>query len=196
MIDGQIAELESPRFTESVKTEVRALFRKRWDKCSSSLHCAAFALEPEFQDKRFNAEVMRGLRKVCMAVLGDANAAKNAMLGHAAYLGKEGDFGDETVRNLRSDMPAWQWWRDHGVEYRELQQVAMRVTAMASSAGACERIWSAYEVVHSKKRNRLDPDRAQDLVYVFTNKRLQRRAQKSEAFAEWHRGEENAPEGS
>ena len=48
--------------------------------------------------------------------------------------------------------------------------------------------------MHSKKRNRLEADRAEDLVYVFTNKRLHRKAQKSEAFAEWNRGEEGTEE--
>ena len=194
--DGEIAKLSSLRFTASVKAEVRCLFRKRWDDSSNSLHCAAFALEPEFQDKKFNAEVMRGLREVCKVVLGDTDAAKLAMLRHAAFVGKEGDFGDLMVRAMRDGMPAHQWWVMHGGEYPELQKVAIRVTAMVSSAGACERVWSAFDFVHSKKRNRLDPDRAQDLVYVITNKRLQRRAAKSEAFLEWHAGEEEAEEDS
>ena len=134
---------------------------------------------------------MRGLREVCKLVLGDTDAAKNAMLGRAAFVGKEGDFSYSMVRAMRGGMPAHQWWLMHDGEYPELPKVAIRVTAMVSSAGACERVWSAFDFVHSKKRNRLDPDRAQDLVYVFTNKRLQRRAAKSEAFAEWHAGEED-----
>ena len=169
---------------------MRRLFRKWWDEFSSILHCAAFALEPEYQDHKFNPEVMRGLREVCKLVLGDTEAAKAALLGHAAYVGKERDFGDPLVRAMRDGMPPYQWWVMHGGEYPELQQVAVRILAMVSSAGACERIWSAYDFVHSKKRNRLDPDRVEDLVYVFTNKWLQKRAQKSELLAEWHKGEE------
>lgn len=115
-----------------------------------------------------------------MLVLGDLELAKKAMLGDAAFVGKEGDSGDHMVRALRGEMPAWQWWQAPGAEYPELQTVATRVAAIVSSAGACERIWSAYEFVHSKKRNRLDHDRAQDLVYIFTNKQLPRRGQKSE----------------
>ena len=56
------------------------------------------------------------------------------------------------------------------------------------------RNWSAYDFVHSKKRNRLGPDRARDLVYVFTNMRLQKKVQKSEAFAEWNKGTEETQE--
>ena len=135
---------------------------------------------------------MRGLREVCNLLLGDDEKAQQALLGHAAFVGKEGDFGDGVVKAMRGVMLAHQWWVMHGGEYPELQIVAVKVTAMVSSAGACKRVWSAFDFVHSKKRNRLDPDRANDLVYCFTNKRLQRRAAKSEAFAEWHRGEEEA----
>lgn len=196
LVDDWLAKLSSPGFNASLKAEVRRLFRKRWDEFTSILHCAGYALEPEFQDEKCNAEVMRGLREVCRVVLGDPDAANRALLGFAAFKAKEGDFGDPSVRALRDEMPAWQWWESWGGEYPELQYVAMRVTACVSSAGACERIWSAYDFVHSKKRNRLDPDRAQDLVYVFTNKRLKKKADKSEAFAEWHRGDEEMAEDS
>ena len=112
------------------------------------MHCAALALELEFQDKNFHAEVMLGLWELCKVVLGDTDAAKLAILGHAAFVGKEGDFGDPMVRAMRHGMPAHQWWVMHGGEYPELQKVAFRVTAMVSSAGACERVWSAFDFVH------------------------------------------------
>lgn len=194
LVDGLISSLSAPCFTPTIKDTVRGLFRKRWDELSSPLHCAGFALDPEFQEYQFSQEVMRGLRQACLIVLGDADAAKAAVLGHAAYVAKEGDFGDPMVRALAEDMPAYQWWVMNGSDYPELQKVAVRVSAMVSGAGACERNWSAYDFVHSKKRNRLAPERAEDLVYVFTNMRLAKKAKKSEAFAEWNKGEEEFEE--
>ena len=41
-----------------------------------------------------------------------------------------------------------------------------------TSACACERNWSTYDYIHSKKRNKLAPARAEKLVYVFSNLRL------------------------
>jgi hypothetical protein len=35
-----------------------------------------------------------------------------------------------------------------------------------------ERNWSSYSFMHNKSRNRLQPKRAEDLVYVYTNSRL------------------------
>jgi hypothetical protein len=194
LMDARMANLTSPRFTASMKTEVRRLFSKRLDELSSPLHCAAYALDPEFQDHKFNPEVMRGLRQACLRVLRDADAAKAAMLGHAACVGKEGDFGDSMVIDLAKDMPSYQWWVMHGGEFPELQKVAVRVLAMVSSAGACERNWSAYDFVHPKKRHYLDRVRARDLVYVFTNVRLHKKSQKPEAFTDWNKGGEETQE--
>lgn len=81
-------------------------------------------------------------REVSEDAQNDTDAAIEAMQGHAAYVGKEGDFGDPMVRAMRGGMPAHQWWVMHGGEYPELQKVAIRVTAMVSSAGACERVWT------------------------------------------------------
>ncbi len=57
-----------------------------------------------------------------------------------------------------------------------------------TSSGACERNWSTYDYIHNKKRNKLDPARARDLVYVFSNARLVRhmnKADREEAFLPW-----------
>ena len=72
-----------------------------------------------------------------------------------------------------------------GYEVPVLARFGQRVTSLVSSAGACERNWSTYDFIHSKKRNRLHPDRANDLVYVFTNSRLIQRFKEPEKFAEW-----------
>lgn len=47
-----------------------------------------------------------------------------------------------------------------------------------TSACACERNWSTYGYIHNKKRNRLDPTRAEKLVSVFSNLRFLRRIQR------------------
>lgn len=72
-----------------------------------------------------------------------------------------------------------------GYETPVLATVACRVTAMTSSAGACERNWSSYDFIHCKKRNKLTPKRANDLVFVFTNLRLVQKFKEPEKFAEW-----------
>ncbi|CAL8465875.1 g5411 [Coccomyxa elongata] len=79
-----------------------------------------------------------------------------------------------------NQIPTYQFWNQE-----VLARIAQRVTALVSSAGACERNWSTYDFIHSKKRNRLHPDRANDLVFVFTNSRLIQEFKEPERFAEW-----------
>jgi hypothetical protein len=40
------------------------------------------------------------------------------------------------------------------------------------SSSSCEQKWSSYSFVHNKSRNRLQPKKTEDLVYVYTNSRL------------------------
>jgi hypothetical protein len=53
--------------------------------------------------------------------------------------------------------------------------VAIRVLAAMPSSSSCERNWSAFDFVHSKRRNKLSSARANDLVNVFSNEQLLRR---------------------
>jgi len=69
-------------------------------------------------------------------------------------------------------MPGWKFWQQWGQQVLELQTVGVTVLSQCSAASACERNWSTYDFIHSKKRNRLTPQRAQDLVHVFSDLRL------------------------
>lgn len=65
-------------------------------------------------------------------------------------------------------------------------QVAIAVLAQVSSASACERNWSTFNFIHNKLRNRLSPERAHELVYVFTNLRLLKKICASNYEEEYH----------
>ncbi len=53
-----------------------------------------------------------------------------------------------------------------------MQRLAVKLTAQPCAASSCERNWSTFGFIHSKVRNRLQADRAADLVYVFSIMRL------------------------
>jgi len=69
---------------------------------------------------------------------------------------------------------AAQWWEAFGGQCLELQRFAIRILSQTCSASGCERNWSVFERIHTKKRNRLDQKRLNDLVYVQYNLRLRR----------------------
>ena len=84
--------------------------------------------------------------------------------------------------SVAKNMPSYYQRIQHGVEFPELQTVAMRVLAMVHRARACKRNWSSYNFIRSKKRNRSTPKRADDIVYVCTNMRLGKRSRAFESF--------------
>jgi hAT family C-terminal dimerisation region len=71
-------------------------------------------------------------------------------------------------------LEGYNFWREWGSACPKLSKLAIRVLSQVASASACERNWSTYDFIHSKKRNKLLPKRAEDLVFVFTNLRLLR----------------------
>jgi hypothetical protein len=94
-------------------------------------------------------------------------------------------------------MPAHIYWEMYGAELPNLRGACMRVLCLVSSSSACERTWSTYEYIHSKKRNRLTAPRCNDLVWVFTNTRLRNKLlhPKYEAdMVEWSDPEESEEE--
>ncbi|KAL6557522.1 hypothetical protein OROMI_017872 [Orobanche minor] len=46
------------------------------------------------------------------------------------------------------------WWNAFGGLHIELQSLAMRIISLCCSSSGCERNWSTFEFIHTKKRNR------------------------------------------
>lgn len=137
------------------------------------MHGAGYALDPELVllEVHSNEEVMGGLMTIAARLLGEENAAK-AMEEFSIYKCKEGLFANSLPWASVANMPSYGWWETYGATTPNLQRLAMKVLAQPSAACACERNWSTFDFIHSKKRNRLNPQRARDLVYVFSNRRL------------------------
>ncbi|KAI5071569.1 hypothetical protein GOP47_0013820 [Adiantum capillus-veneris] len=67
------------------------------------------------------------------------------------------------------------WWHSYGrVGLPNLSRIALRILSQDCSAGACERNWSAYSLIHTKIRNRLSTSQLEKLVYCRANMRLVR----------------------
>nr|KYP48872.1 hypothetical protein KK1_029433 [Cajanus cajan] len=57
-----------------------------------------------------------------------------------------------------------QWWESYVCGAPNLQKLVIRVLSQTCSALGCERNWSVFEHIHSKKRNRLEHQKLNDLV--------------------------------
>lgn len=62
-----------------------------------------------------------------------------------------------------------QWWMADGTDWPLLQNLALRVFAMAASSAASERNFSTFGFIHSKLRDRLTPEKVMKLVYIKAN---------------------------
>ncbi|XP_025637044.1 uncharacterized protein [Arachis hypogaea] len=89
----------------------------------------------------------------------------------------EQDFGIPSAIRERTTVMPDQWWESYGCGAPNLQKLAIRVLSQTCSSSGCERNWSIFERIHSKKRNRLEHQKLKDLVYVHYNLRLQQRNQ-------------------
>ncbi|XP_021309461.1 uncharacterized protein LOC110432843 [Sorghum bicolor] len=70
------------------------------------------------------------------------------------------------------------WWWLYGTEVPALQKMATRILSLTSSASGCERNWSGFEAIHTKKRNRLTTTRLNKLVYIQFNSKLLNKREK------------------
>ena len=68
-----------------------------------------------------------------------------------------------------------EWWKLWGGCAPTLQKFAIRILSQTASSSGCERNWSVFERIHTKKRNRLEHQRLNDLVFVHYNYRLKNR---------------------
>ncbi|XP_019178166.1 PREDICTED: uncharacterized protein LOC109173393 [Ipomoea nil] len=64
------------------------------------------------------------------------------------------------------------WWSNFGTSALLLRRIAMKILSLTSSSSGCERNWSTFEEIHTKKRNRLESNRLNNLVFVQFNATL------------------------
>ncbi|GKA48864.1 reverse transcriptase domain-containing protein [Tanacetum coccineum] len=84
-----------------------------------------------------------------------------------------------SVNNEKFD-PA-NWWKSYGGSAPNLRTIAIRILTLTTSSSGCERIWSIFEGVHTKKRNRLEVAKMNNLVYVQANANLMEHNKKRKA---------------
>ena len=82
------------------------------------------------------------------------------------------DFSSSDSINDRWYMSPVKWWVVHGTSTQMLHCIALKLLGQSCSSSCCERNWSTYNFIYSMKRNKLTPQRVEDLVYVHYNLRL------------------------
>ncbi|XLR11642.1 hypothetical protein S83_039580, partial [Arachis hypogaea] len=151
----------------------------RWDKqLFRPLHAASYYLNPQIHySPNFKVEydVKKGLYDCLDILVGDSALITIIDSQLEDFKSKAKFFGRDVAKNALKTKTPSQWWDSYGDEHPELQKFAIRVLSLTCSSSGCERNWSAFEMVHTKRRNRLKTSTMNDVVFVMTNSRLARK---------------------
>ncbi|XP_019430823.1 PREDICTED: uncharacterized protein LOC109338133 [Lupinus angustifolius] len=153
----------------------------RWDsQLRKNLHAAGYWLNPacrfNFVEFEKHKSTISGLLDVIeRCSYGDPNLNTKLTSEMRIFKDSELDFGRQVAIRERTTVRPDQWWESYGCGAPNLQQLAIRILSQTCSASGCERNWSVFEHIHSNKRNRLEHQKLNDLVYVRYNLRLQQR---------------------
>ncbi|RVW38640.1 hypothetical protein CK203_077543 [Vitis vinifera] len=160
--------------------EIFNIIDKRWEiQLHRPLHAAGYFLNPEFfYDKpeiEHDADIMSDLYKCILRLTRDPAKQEKVVAEVSLFTNAQGLFGNELVVRTRKTRAPAEWWAAYGASAPNLQKFVMKVLNLTCSASGCERNWSIFENIHSKRRNRLDHQRLNDLVYIKYNRALKRR---------------------
>ena len=161
---------------------IKKIIVDQWNNFNTPLHTLAHALNPKFYDEELIAksngkrkaphkdrEVATGVKKALMRMF-PSHLRREVKEEFASFAA--GDYADISALEERSTMNPVRWWICHGANGVHLQSLAIRILSQVESSLSAERNWSTYGFIHSVKRNRLGSQKAEDLVYVYSNLRL------------------------
>ncbi|KAL5146480.1 hypothetical protein HKD37_06G016307 [Glycine soja] len=155
---------------------VHSILIDRWTKSNTPLHCLAHSLNPSEDSNRVpphqDMELTRERLKCFKRLFLDVDVRRKVNIEFANFSDGTEGFDDLDSLNDRGQMDPKAWWLVHGVNALILQKVALKLLAQPCSSSCCERNWSTYSFIHSLKRNKMAPHRAEDLVFVHSNLRL------------------------
>ncbi|CAN6716044.1 unnamed protein product [Malus baccata var. baccata] len=155
---------------------------KARERLDGPLHLAGYLLNPYyfFKDQSIQHDpiVMEGIFTCVEKFFPDNYEVQNQVINVEMhkYRVKEGGFGRHLaelgcVENDENYNPV-AWWYNYGNGVPNLQRMAIKILSLTTSSSGCESNWSSFEGIHTKKRNRLDTTRLNNLVYVQFNARI------------------------
>ncbi|KAL2337368.1 hypothetical protein Fmac_011814 [Flemingia macrophylla] len=168
--------------------EIFAIIDRRWDyQLRHPLHAAGYYLNPEFYYKNptkvdADDEVVDGLYK-CIERLSENDEIVDKIHQQLTLFKRVGGrFGISPAIRARDKMAPAEWWKMYGGHTPELQILAIKVLNLTCSSSGCERNWSTFEHIHSKKRSKLEHQKLQDLVFIKYNQALHERFECKDAI--------------
>ncbi|XP_057418793.1 uncharacterized protein LOC130713003 [Lotus japonicus] len=170
----------SLRDDKSKYQKIWDIIDNRWNsQLHRPLHAAGHFLNPEYyyndSELDYDFEVQKGVYD-CVERLSPTDELRKKILTELPiYKSGGGMFGSKFAIEQRGTIAPAQWWRMYGQSTPNLTKLAIKILSLTCSASGCERNWSVFEQIHTKKRNKLEHKRLEDLVFVKYNQALVRR---------------------
>ncbi|CAN1189328.1 hypothetical protein LINPERHAP2_LOCUS39836, partial [Linum perenne] len=151
---------------------------ERWDKhLNRDLIVGAYFFNPtfmyseDFDNSRHVKHAMLNLIDNSLLCSDSTRALEELSL----YKDRQGGFGRKIAMDgAKTQQPA-KWWDWFGKDTPIIQNLAIRILSQTAASSGCERNWSVFERIHTKRRNMLEHKRLSDLVFVHYNMRLKHR---------------------
>ena len=124
--------------------------------------------QPPHKDLDISVQRMKCFRKF-FPVLKDLNQVKDEYSRFATCSEELNDFDSIYDRWVLDPL---KWWANHGQSIPMLQKLALQLLNQPASSSSCERNWSTCNFIHNIQRNKLAPERVEDLVFIHNNLRL------------------------
>ncbi|XP_058100273.1 uncharacterized protein LOC131245081 isoform X2 [Magnolia sinica] len=153
---------------------------RRWQKqLHSPLHSAAAFLNPSIQynpEVKFLGHIKEEFLAVLEKLLPTPELRRDITGQIFAFKKAQGMFGCSLARESINTTPPALWWDQYGDLAPGLQRIAVRILSQVCSSSTYERNWSTFQQIYSEKRNRLEKETSNDLLFINYNLKVAARA--------------------
>lgn len=152
---------------EAVKTVVET---RRIMYCQP-IHYAAYLLDPRYFETDLDDKDFRsGVDFISSFPMNEPTT--NILANFAQYKSRDSVYSNQSVWESAQFVTPLVWWRGF-FKSQCLSSVALCLFTIPPSSAACERIFSAFSLTHTRTRNRLSNERVSKLVSIRSNLILQ-----------------------
>ncbi|XP_059063142.1 uncharacterized protein LOC131039688 isoform X2 [Cryptomeria japonica] len=176
--EGMDRAKEAIRFVyggdESKYGSIWEIIDRRWHhQLHRPIHAAAYYLNLAFRfipSFKADVEVLNGLYAI-MEKMGPVGTSQIDLFRELQlFSDAQGEiFSCPVAKDGRTTMMPDHWWNFFGPETPNIQKLAICILSQPCSASGCERDWSMFEHIHSKRHNRLSVEKMNDLIFVHYN---------------------------
>uniref|UniRef100_A0A1D1XGR9 DNA repair protein XRCC3 n=1 Tax=Anthurium amnicola TaxID=1678845 RepID=A0A1D1XGR9_9ARAE len=149
---------------------------RRWNMQHSQLHAAAAFLNPSiFYSScfKFDSNMRNGFHTAMRKMFPEEKDRIKVTKEQPLYINAHGALSNEFAIMGRTLNAPGDWWAAYGYEVPTLQRAAIRILSQPCSLQWCRWNWGIFDSVHSRKHNRTEHQKFNDLVFVHCNLRLQ-----------------------